>query len=131
MASIKRIDHVAIAVKDVDQAVAQYQGLLNATHVRTEVLVEKAGPVRVAYMQIGENIASPRWKASEFSSSLAVEKPGPATPDAPTVFMISAALAAAGESSPSCTPFGSSGEGLVTISPPPDSTSAFSHTVSD
>lgn len=58
MANIKRIDHVAIAVKDVDQAVAQYQGLLNATHVRTETLHEKAGMVRVAYMQIGESILS-------------------------------------------------------------------------
>lgn len=58
MANIKRIDHVAIAVTDVDQAVAQYQGLLNATHVRTETLHEKAGMVRVAYMQIGESILS-------------------------------------------------------------------------
>lgn len=58
MAQIKRIDHVAIAVNDVDQAVAQYQGLLNAVHVRTETLREKAGMVRVAYMQIGENILS-------------------------------------------------------------------------
>ena len=58
MADIKRIDHVAIAVTDVDRAVAQYQGLLNATHVRTEILREKAGMVRVAYMQIGENILS-------------------------------------------------------------------------
>lgn len=58
MAHIKRIDHVAIAVKDVEQAVKQYEGLLNAKHVRTEVLKEKAGMVRVAYMQIGENILS-------------------------------------------------------------------------
>lgn len=58
MANIKRIDHVAIAVKDVEQAVKQYEGLLNAKHVRTEVLKEKAGMVRVAYMQIGENILS-------------------------------------------------------------------------
>ncbi len=58
MAGIKRIDHVAIAVKDVEQAIAQYVGLLNAVHVRTETLVEKAGVVKVAYMQIGENILS-------------------------------------------------------------------------
>ena len=58
MAGIKRIDHVAIAVRDVDQAVKQYVGLLNAKHVRTEVLHEKAGDVKVAYMQIGENILS-------------------------------------------------------------------------
>jgi methylmalonyl-CoA epimerase len=58
MAGIKRIDHVAIAVKDVEQAVKQYVDLLNAVHVRTETLVEKAGVVKVAYMQIGENILS-------------------------------------------------------------------------
>ncbi len=58
MASIKRIDHVAIAVRDCDQATEQYAKLLNARHVRTEVLREKAGMVKVAYMQIGENILS-------------------------------------------------------------------------
>ncbi len=58
MASIKRIDHVAIAVRDVEQAVRQYEGLLNAVHIRTEILQEKAGPVKVAYMQIGENVLS-------------------------------------------------------------------------
>jgi methylmalonyl-CoA epimerase len=58
MAGIKRIDHVAIAVRDVEQAVKQYVGLLNAVHIRTEVLQEKAGPVKVAYMQIGENVLS-------------------------------------------------------------------------
>ncbi len=58
MAGIKRIDHVAIAVKDVEQAVTQYIGLLNAVHIRTEILREKAGVVKVAYMQIGENVLS-------------------------------------------------------------------------
>ena len=58
MASIKRIDHVAIAVRDCDQATAQYVKLLNAVHIRTEVLREKAGMVKVAYMQIGENVLS-------------------------------------------------------------------------
>ena len=58
MASIKRIDHVAIAVRDADQACAQYVALLNAVHIRTETLIEKAGPVKVAYLQIGENVVS-------------------------------------------------------------------------
>jgi methylmalonyl-CoA/ethylmalonyl-CoA epimerase len=58
MAGIKRIDHVAIAVRDADQATAQYVRLLGAVHVRTEVLREKAGMVKVAYMQIGENVLS-------------------------------------------------------------------------
>jgi len=58
MASIKRIDHVAIAVRDTDQATAQYVKLLNAVHIRTEVLREKAGLVKVAYLQIGENVLS-------------------------------------------------------------------------
>jgi len=58
MASIKRIDHVAIAVRDADAACEQYSRLLNAVHIRTEVLREKAGMVKVAYMQIGENVLS-------------------------------------------------------------------------
>ncbi len=58
MANIKRIDHVAIAVRDADQAAEQYIKLLNAVHIRTEILREKAGTVKVAYMQIGENVLS-------------------------------------------------------------------------
>lgn len=58
MASIKRIDHVAIAVRDADAATQQYVKLLNAVHIRTEVLKEKAGMVKVAYLQIGENVLS-------------------------------------------------------------------------
>lgn len=58
MASIKRIDHVAIAVRDADQAARQYVNLLNAVHIRTEILREKAGPVKVAYLQIGDNVLS-------------------------------------------------------------------------
>jgi len=56
MAKIKRIDHLAIAVKDVDAAILQYEKLLNARHIRTYLLQEKAGPVKVAYMQVGENV---------------------------------------------------------------------------
>ena len=58
MTGIRRIDHVAIAVRDCDQATAQYQRLLGARPIRTEVLREKAGMVKVAYMQIGENVLS-------------------------------------------------------------------------
>jgi len=56
MAKIKRIDHLSIAVKDVDAARAQYEKLLNAKHIRTCTLQEKAGSVKVAYLQIGENV---------------------------------------------------------------------------
>lgn len=58
MASIKRIDHVAIAVRDADKASEQYVKLLNAVHIRTEILREKAGVVKVAYLRIGENVLS-------------------------------------------------------------------------
>ncbi len=58
MASIKRIDHVAIAVRDADQSTEQFVKLLNAVHIRTEVLREKAGMVKVSYLQIGENVIS-------------------------------------------------------------------------
>ena len=58
MASIKRIDHVAIAVRDADQATQQFVNLLNAVPIRTEILREKAGSVKVSYLQIGENVLS-------------------------------------------------------------------------
>ena len=58
MAHIKRIDHVAIAVRDVDRSTAQYVALLGAEHIRTEQLREKAGMVKVAYLRIGENVLS-------------------------------------------------------------------------
>jgi len=56
MASIKRIDHVAIAVRDADQATRQFVSLLNAVPIRSEILREKAGTVKVSYLQIGENV---------------------------------------------------------------------------
>jgi methylmalonyl-CoA epimerase len=58
MAGIRRIDHVAIAVRDADQATQQFVNLLNAVPIRTEVLREKAGTVKVSYLQIGENVLS-------------------------------------------------------------------------
>ena len=58
MANIKRIDHISIAVKDVDAARKQYESLLNAKHIRTYTLKEKVGTIKVAYMQIGENVLS-------------------------------------------------------------------------
>ncbi len=58
MTGIRRIDHVAIAVRDCDRATEQYVKLLGAEHIRTEELREKAGVVRVAYLRIGENVLS-------------------------------------------------------------------------
>ena len=58
MANIKRIDHVAIAVKDADASTLQFVRLLNAVHIRTEILEEKAGRVKVSYLQLGENVLS-------------------------------------------------------------------------
>ncbi|MFZ0929033.1 MAG: VOC family protein [Syntrophobacteraceae bacterium] len=58
MARIKRIDHVAIAVKDADQATRQFVTLLNAIPIRTIILKEKAGPAKVSYIRIGENVIS-------------------------------------------------------------------------
>jgi methylmalonyl-CoA epimerase len=58
MAEIKRIDHLGIAVKDVAAARAQYEKLLNAKHIRSYTLHEKVGSIKVAYMQIGENVVS-------------------------------------------------------------------------
>ena len=49
---------MAIAVRDADQATQQFVNLLNAVPIRTEVLREKAGTVKVSYLQIGENVLS-------------------------------------------------------------------------
>jgi methylmalonyl-CoA/ethylmalonyl-CoA epimerase len=56
MAKVKRIDHLAIAVKDVDAATEEYERMFKAKHIRTFVMQEKAGPVKVSYLQFGENI---------------------------------------------------------------------------
>ena len=58
MSAIRRIDHVAIAVRDADQATQQFVNLLNAVPIRTEILREKAGTVKVSYLQVGENVLS-------------------------------------------------------------------------
>jgi len=58
MASIKRIDHVQSPCATQTRATQQYVNLLNAVHIRTEILREKAGTVKVSYMQIGENVLS-------------------------------------------------------------------------
>jgi len=58
MEKIKRIDHVAIAVKDADEATQKFVKLLNAVPIRTEILQEKAGPVKVSYVQLGDNVVS-------------------------------------------------------------------------
>lgn len=58
MAEVKRIDHVAVAVKDSDSATERFVKLLKAKHIRTEILQEKAGPVKVSYVQLGDNIVS-------------------------------------------------------------------------
>ncbi|MBI5911957.1 MAG: VOC family protein [Betaproteobacteria bacterium] len=47
---------MAIAVRDADQATRQFVDLLNAVPIRSEILREKAGPVKVSYLQIGENV---------------------------------------------------------------------------
>ena len=58
MSKIKRIDHLAIAVRNSDEALKRFTELLNAEHIKPEILNEKAGPVKVAYIRIGENILS-------------------------------------------------------------------------
>jgi methylmalonyl-CoA epimerase len=58
MAQIKRVDHIAIAVKDIDIATQQYIKLLNAKPIRTLILEEKAGTIKVSIIQLGENLFS-------------------------------------------------------------------------
>ena len=62
MASIRRIDHVAIAVRDCDQATEQYRKLLNARHIRTGrcSLPARLGPAPVGGLGPRFAISAPR-----------------------------------------------------------------------
>jgi len=56
MAAIKRVDHIAIAVRNLDESISVFENLFGA-----KLLTKKRGemqghPMAVAYLQVGENI---------------------------------------------------------------------------
>ncbi len=56
MASIKRVDHIAIAVRDLDQSIALFETLFGAKLIMKKRGEMQGHPMAVAYMRVGENI---------------------------------------------------------------------------
>jgi len=56
MDNIKRVDHIAIAVRDLDKSIALFETLFGAKLITKKRGVMQGHPMAVAYLQIGENI---------------------------------------------------------------------------
>ena len=56
MATIKRVDHIAIAVRNVDKSVDLIESLFGARIITTKRGTMQGHPMAVAYLQLGENI---------------------------------------------------------------------------
>ena len=56
MATVKRVDHIAIAVRDLDKSIALFETLFGATLITKKRGMMQGHPMAVAYMQVGENI---------------------------------------------------------------------------
>jgi len=56
MAKVLRIDHVAVAVRDVDAGIATWQKLLGAELVARERLTLQGVPTDAAYLRVGDGL---------------------------------------------------------------------------
>jgi methylmalonyl-CoA epimerase len=56
MANIKRVDHIAIAVRNLDKSIALFETLFGAKLITKKRGEMQGHPMAVAYLQIGENI---------------------------------------------------------------------------
>ncbi|OGL16438.1 MAG: hypothetical protein A3F92_16000 [Candidatus Rokubacteria bacterium RIFCSPLOWO2_12_FULL_71_22] len=56
MARVLRIDHVAVAVRDVDAGIATWQKLLGAELVARERLTLQGTPTDAAYLRVGDGL---------------------------------------------------------------------------
>lgn len=53
---VKRVDHIAIAVRDLDKSIALFETLFGAKLIMKKRGEMQGNPMAVAYMQVGENI---------------------------------------------------------------------------
>jgi catechol 2,3-dioxygenase-like lactoylglutathione lyase family enzyme len=53
MARVIRIDHIAVAVRDVDEAIAKYQKILGAELIENVGLSMQGNRNRAAYLKLG------------------------------------------------------------------------------
>jgi methylmalonyl-CoA/ethylmalonyl-CoA epimerase len=56
MARILRIDHIAVAVKDVDAGIARYQKILGAELLEKTDLMMHGSPMTAAYLKVGDGL---------------------------------------------------------------------------
>jgi methylmalonyl-CoA/ethylmalonyl-CoA epimerase len=56
MARIVRIDHVAVAVRDVEAGIASYRRILGAEHIDTAEVSIMGNRMRAAYLRVGDGL---------------------------------------------------------------------------
>ena len=56
MARVIRIDHIAVAVRDVDEAIAKYQRILGAELIENVGLSMQGNRNRAAYLKLGDGL---------------------------------------------------------------------------
>lgn len=56
MATIKRVDHIALAVRNLEKSIALFETLFGAKLITKKRGIMQGNPMAVAYMQVGENI---------------------------------------------------------------------------
>ena len=56
MAKIRRVDHIGIAVRDLDAAMESFERVLGAELIRRQDIQLKGSKMTVAYMKLGETI---------------------------------------------------------------------------
>ena len=56
MAKIKRVDHIGIAVRDLDAAMERFERVLGAELIRRQDIQLSGSKMTVAYMKLGETI---------------------------------------------------------------------------
>jgi methylmalonyl-CoA/ethylmalonyl-CoA epimerase len=56
VAKVIRIDHIAVAVRNVDEAIAKYQRILGAELIENEDLSMQGNRNRAAYLKVGDGL---------------------------------------------------------------------------
>jgi len=56
MAKVKRVDHIGIAVRNLDEAIASFTRILGAELIRKKVISLSGSGISVAYMRLGDTI---------------------------------------------------------------------------
>jgi methylmalonyl-CoA epimerase len=56
MAKVIRIDHIAVAVRDVDEAIAKYQRILGAELIDKVDLTMQGNRAQAAYLKVGDGL---------------------------------------------------------------------------